>query len=137
MELHGSLAARQWDYFTTNRFSPWSCSQCCFKSQRCPCYISQTKVAKFRDGSIRETQGAKSRRAASQNHAFARGGRNPNAKRTAGGEASRRGRAAGHQKIGAPTFKAATARRDGRAGLKSVYVSSALRVSTSRFHVVD
>src|SRR5947207_59997 len=121
MELHGSLAARQWDYSTTNRSSPWSCSQCCFKSQPCLCYISQTKAAKFRDGSIREIQGAKSRRAASQNHAFGRGHRNTIAKRTAGREASRRGRAARHQKIGASTFKAPTARRDKRAGLKFVY----------------
>jgi Major Facilitator Superfamily len=110
---------------------------CCFKSQRYPCYISQTKAAKFCDGSIRETQGTKNRSSASQNHAFARGGRNPNTKRTGGREASRRGRATCHQKISAPKFKTATALRIRRGGLKSVNVSSASRVSTFRSYVVD
>ena len=72
-----------------------------------------------------------------KNHAFVRGRRNPNTERPGGREASGRSRAARHQKISASTFKAATAGRDERAGLKSVYVSSTSWVSTSRFQVVD
>src|SRR6266480_4138964 len=84
-----------------------------------PSCLSQTRSARFFNGSVRETQRAKSRRTPPEDFALAKIDRDTDAARTPGGEASSCGRATRNQEISTAPFEAAIAHRTGRGRMRT------------------
>ncbi len=74
-----------------------------------PSFLSRIRSAKLSRGSVRKTKRAKSRRAATEDHAFAKLRGKTNPARTPGGEASSRSRATRNQEGGTSALKGAIA----------------------------
>ena len=108
------LGRGQWDCFTINRSWPSRCFRSFFSLPHFPSFLSRTRSAKLFRGSVRKTQRAKSRRAATEDHAFAKLRGKTNLARTPGGEASSRSRATRNQEGGTSALKGAIAQGIGR-----------------------